>query len=248
MPLPDTKEETYKALESTFLSYQRLAAVLASDNGDEFVNVASFGLVADTRSSVLLPSTGNDIYVREGTAQKLVLANAKLSTAAPGCSLCIAYGYRSLEVQTASFQKMRREMGYGDSDAPEVLEKVHWNIAVPTVAGHPTGGAVDVYIIDAKGVSLDFGTKLHAFEKDSYVFSPFISEQARQNRGLLRDVMLSAGFAPFDGEWWHFSYGDQEWAAYHGHPAALYAQVPESGMSIRQPLLRKIGYIAKGEI
>jgi D-alanyl-D-alanine dipeptidase len=34
--------------------------------------------------------------------------------------------------------------------------------------------------------------------------------------------MVAAGFAPFYGEWWHFSYGDREWAAVYGEPAALY--------------------------
>ncbi|MDR3125675.1 MAG: hypothetical protein LBU20_01195 [Candidatus Nomurabacteria bacterium] len=27
--------------------------------------------------------------------------------------------------------------------------------------------------------------------------------------------MMSQGFAPYDGEWWHFSYGDREWAAWY---------------------------------
>lgn len=41
---------------------------------------------------------------------------------------------------------------------------------------------------------------------------------------LLRDCMLRVGFAPFDGEYWHFSYGDREWAFLTGAPASLYNQ------------------------
>jgi len=41
----------------------------------------------------------------------------------------------------------------------------------------------------------------------------------------LREAMVRAGFAPFNGEWWHFSYGDPEWAALWGEPAALYKQL-----------------------
>ncbi|QQR69366.1 MAG: hypothetical protein IPI58_01405 [Alphaproteobacteria bacterium] len=37
--------------------------------------------------------------------------------------------------------------------------------------------------------------------------------------------MTSVGFAPFDGEWWHFSYGDREWAKYYGRSHAIYSQI-----------------------
>jgi D-alanyl-D-alanine dipeptidase len=75
------------------------------------------------------------------------------------------------------------------------------------------------------GEPVDCGTPLWSFEPDSYTFSPYISRQARDNRLLLRAAMTNAGFTPFDGEWWHFSYGDKEWAAYSGQPTAKYEQV-----------------------
>ena len=37
--------------------------------------------------------------------------------------------------------------------------------------------------------------------------------------------MLEQEFAPYDGEWWHFSYGDREWAFYYKKEKALYKQV-----------------------
>ena len=39
--------------------------------------------------------------------------------------------------------------------------------------------------------------------------------------------MVAEGFAPFDGEWWHFSYGDREWAAFYGLSQTLYAHIYE---------------------
>jgi D-alanyl-D-alanine dipeptidase len=53
-------------------------------------------------------------------------------------------------------------------------------------------------------------------------FSPLVSEEARRLRMTLREAMMSGGFAPFDGEWWHFSYGDREWAKYYGAATARY--------------------------
>jgi D-alanyl-D-alanine dipeptidase len=37
--------------------------------------------------------------------------------------------------------------------------------------------------------------------------------------------MMQEGFAPFDGEYWHFSYGDKERAYYYCKPYAMYNQV-----------------------
>jgi hypothetical protein len=47
----------------------------------------------------------------------------------------------------------------------------------------------------------------------------------RANRKMLRDAMMAEGFAPYDGEWWHFCYGDKEWAFYYKKDKALYNQV-----------------------
>jgi D-alanyl-D-alanine dipeptidase len=37
--------------------------------------------------------------------------------------------------------------------------------------------------------------------------------------------MMNEGFAPYDGEWWNFSYGDKEWACYYKKEMSLYNQV-----------------------
>lgn len=34
---------------------------------------------------------------------------------------------------------------------------------------------------------------------------------------------LEENFAPYYGEWCHFSYGDREWAAFYGQAKTLYA-------------------------
>jgi D-alanyl-D-alanine dipeptidase len=37
--------------------------------------------------------------------------------------------------------------------------------------------------------------------------------------------MAEAGFANHPDEWWHYSYGDQTWAALTGRRAALYGLI-----------------------
>lgn len=40
--------------------------------------------------------------------------------------------------------------------------------------------------------------------------------------------MMLYGFAPYDGEWWHFSFGDKEWAFYYKKEATLFEQKSEN--------------------
>ena len=73
---------------------------------------------------------------------------------------------------------------------------------------------------------IDFGSKILDWDTiKSYYYCEDISKEAINNRKLLRKIMLEENFAPYDGEWWHFSYGDREWAFYYNKSEALYKQV-----------------------
>ena len=54
---------------------------------------------------------------------------------------------------------------------------------------------------------------------DNFSFS---DQEARANRRLLHWLMVEEGFAGHPEEWWHFSWGDQMWAALTGAQAAHY--------------------------
>jgi D-alanyl-D-alanine dipeptidase len=57
----------------------------------------------------------------------------------------------------------------------------------------------------------------------------FSDQEAQANRRLLHWLMAEEGFAGHPDEWWHFSWGDQMWAALTGEAAAHYgmAVIPE---------------------
>jgi len=128
--------------------------------------------------------------------------------------------------------KQRLSLQFSDLEGKRLLARTHKDIATPEVAGHPTGGAVDLQII-RDGRPLDFGSRIWEFQPDSFTFSPFMNKEGWKNRQLLRSAMINVGFAPFDGEWWHFSYGDKEWAKYYDKPAAMYEQVNFNVLSDR---------------
>ena len=80
--------------------------------------------------------------------------------------------------------------------------------------------------------TINFGSKQYDYStKKCYFFAQSISQNAKENRLLLRNIMIEAGFAPFDGEWWHFSYGDREWAYYYKKMKAIYNQIAYEDLS-----------------
>ena len=94
---------------------------------------------------------------------------------------------------------------------------------------HTTGGAIDLTILDDEGRELDMGTGFDAFTeltktdyfetlrkasgKDEKV------RRIRENRRLLYGLMTEAGFTNLPSEWWHYDYGDRNWAFYGGKTA-----------------------------
>lgn len=222
------QDDYFQILEKTFLTCVDLKAVEAIDNGEAMVSLNRSG-ISFTVTEGLPPSTGNAIYVRERLIERLIKAQEIVADLFDGGVLDVVYGYRSLNVQTKKYQEIRSKLQSKYINDGDLNEAVHRFIAAPDVAGHPTGGAIDVRVLDSKGNEIDMGTQAHELTKDNYVFNPFISKSAWLNRQKLRQAMTAAGFAPFDGEWWHFSYGDREWAAYYNKPSAIYNQIEFEG-------------------
>jgi len=221
------KEEIFEILEKNLITYRDLKTIPVEDNYEKFIKLSETSIFHTTENHLVTPSTGNEIYVRIEVAKKLEIASKYVEELFPKCSLEVVYGFRSLKVQTETYEKVKEDIkkisqNYSED---ELNEEIHRFIAVPDVAGHPTGGAVDVRIIDNSNNVIDMGTQAQEFVKESYSFFPLVTKEIWLNRQKLRQAMLSAGFAPFDGEWWHFSYGDKEWAKYYNKPNAIYAQV-----------------------
>jgi D-alanyl-D-alanine dipeptidase len=218
------KSEVYKSLEASMLTIADYKDILVIDNGELLAPVEDTErLTAKQRGGDMTPYTGDVVYVRQGVLRRLSTAAELLVATDPNLSLNVTYGYRALQVQTKNFELAKQKFS-GEYTDEELDMAAHRLTARPDVAGHPTGGAVDIQITRG-GEPIDFGTKIGDFVPDTYTFSPFIGLEAMRNRMLLRTVMMSTGFAPFDGEWWHFSYGDKEWAKYYKQSNAIYNQL-----------------------
>lgn len=216
--------DVYNNLEKSMLSIKDYEAIPVIDNGEPLVPIVDTpSLTAEQRGDDMKEYTGNVVYVRRGTLDRLAKAADLLIATDDSMALNVVYGYRALQVQTRRFETVRQSLS--DQFSGEELDlATHRMVARPDVAGHPTGGAVDIQILQ-EGGTMNFGTGISEFVPDSYTFSPFVGREAMQNRMLLRTVMMGAGFASFDGEWWHFSFGDKEWAKYMNQPNAVYKQL-----------------------
>jgi D-alanyl-D-alanine dipeptidase len=173
--------------------------------------------------------TGEAMLVRVELISLLRQAYQLLQQARPGFSFRIQYGYRHLTVQQEYFVKRygANKERFPEMSEESLIEQTHLQVAYPPVSGHPTGGAIDLTIIDAEGVPLDMGTKIADYSQPEkcFTYSDGVTKEQSENRLLLARVLMEAGFAPFNGEWWHFSYGDREWAKFYGKHEALFGQL-----------------------
>ncbi len=184
-----------------------------------------------------------DLLVRRSVGERLLRINAVLGLAE--LELFVFDAWRPKAVQSyfhdvwmpAELKRRKPEL-HGAAFSAE-LER-YW--AAPSgdedsPAPHATGAALDLTIrwigSDAlwMGSIFDDVTALahrDHFEGRDCTSLSFSDDEARANRRLLHWAMAEGGFAGHPDEWWHYSWGDQLWAALSAAPAAHYglAEVP----------------------
>ena len=69
---------------------------------------------------------------------------------------------------------------------------------------HMNGQCVDVTLTAADGSDIPMPSKFDEFSELARLDCPKTTGEARKNAEYLRDIMVKAGFTPYDGEWWHF--------------------------------------------
>lgn len=76
-------------------------------------------------------------------------------------------------------------------------------------SGHTRGSTVDLTIIKKDGGFVDMGGTFDLFSEVSHPDYQDLTDEQKQNRQILRDAMVNAGFNPLDSEWWHFTLKDE---------------------------------------
>lgn len=138
-------------------------------------------------------------------------------------------GWRPIAVQHALRENFRADIiaRHPEYNAAQIDAKLDQFVANPErrnmTPPHHTGGSIDLTLFDTEnGHTLDMGT---AFDEPSQRSHSAALENeaptpAREHRRILIHTLLRAGFTNLPSEWWHFDYGNQNWAYFNGAPAA----------------------------
>lgn len=213
------------------LNDERIAQIACVDNKEKIISLRQIHkriLVDDTKSQI---GNQSDLfcYARKSVAEKLMEATNYLPC---GYNFVIKEAYRPLSLQRGFFEEALKyyKTLYPLKKADEIHKLTCQYVAPVNVAGHPTGGAIDI-TLSKDGIELDMGSEFNEApiepENFSHLYSTYISDHAKANRKILIDCMERVGFANYPAEWWHWSYGDCYWA-FMNNCAALYSATDEN--------------------
>lgn len=234
-PLPDQAEA-----RARYCGYRALPILRASRYGNEpLTELSRFGIAGENyyytsrnppywrRIEGAIP----ELLARVSVAEKLAAVNARIAPV--GLEIFVFDAWRPRAVQAyfhdiwmpAELQK--RDPALFGAALEQAVER-YW--AKPTSdpaspAPHATGAALDLTLRWKNGSMLWMGSIFDdvteiahrdRFEQPGDGTMRFSDEEARANRRLLHWLMHEEGFAGHPDEWWHYSWGDQLWAALTG--------------------------------
>jgi D-alanyl-D-alanine dipeptidase len=243
-PLPDLLDARERRAQARSWPIERTSPA----HSEPLVTAGEFGLngqnyYASRRNPPYYsaaPGAIDTLLLRKGVADRLARANERLRPQGLHLFLFDAWRPRAVQEYFHDFwapreiSRRRPELA-GESLVAEVER--YWAPPSPSdsrPAPHATGGAVDLTVVWSDGQPLWMGSLFDdvtalahtdRFERVAGADFSFSDEEARANRRLLYWVMTDAGFANHPDEWWHYSYGDQTWAALTGQKAALYGLI-----------------------
>ena len=201
-------------------------AIVFSEKKDQ--EIVHFGkYIENLQLQIVFNSEIPTFYVRKIIADKLILITQSLQKS--NQFLYIHCLYRDLEEQERRFKNRVIEVrsqnqGLSEKEVEDIAKKF---TAKPSLLSpHVTGAAVDLCFGNNKtGKLLDYGTVIREMNSRTAFDSKELSKIQKENRKFLRRTMEKHDFVCYPGEWWHYSFGDQAWAAYHGEKYAFFGGV-----------------------
>lgn len=192
-------------------------------------------------SLVVDPIDGsNFLYVRQSVSVRLIQAAKLVHSRSEGrYKLKIIEGFRCINVQKKLwngywnvFEEKNPHLSHQD-----LWQEVTQYVADPSLCPpHCTGGAVDVTLVQSDTLEeVEIGSLINdVLDPRCWTGASSISETAFINRSLLLNTMEEVGFCNMASEWWHYSFGDQYYAACHELPHAIYGPLSLKKSSVLQ--------------
>ena len=214
-------------MKNKILKAFELKKIRVCENGERLIAPQKEGseVVYDDRR---VYSGTQEVLLRESLVVMLDRVQGRLKQQNADMQLLVVEGYRFPEYQENYYlqELYLYSHAHPELDFEQLLEQTHQFVALPSVAGHPTGGAVDLTLA-INGREIPMGGKIADFSQPELLptFSSLVASEQAYWRLLLHDAMVDEGFAPFYGEWWHYSFGDREWAAFYGKSKTIYSPI-----------------------
>jgi D-alanyl-D-alanine dipeptidase len=129
-----------------------------------------------------------ECYLRYKTVKALIEANHKFMK--KGLKIKLFDCYRPLDIQKRMWAIVSNPLYVANPSKGSI---------------HNRGGAVDLTLVDFEGKELDMGTAFDFFGKEASHNYQGFSKEIRNNRNLLKKIMIKEKFNSFDSEWWHYN-------------------------------------------
>lgn len=219
----------------TLIADPAVLKIPIQENHEEMVDLTKQTEIVYGPSPEIKNNT-NYTFLRKTVYEKLKQANSKLPQ---GMHFCLYEGYRSLELQKMIFEQQYQNVKLRHSEwsltdifneTTKLVAPVINQDGSKNIPPHSTGAAIDVYLIDDNGKPLDMGIHPKDWMQDkdgmlSLTDSHSISNEARNNRKIMSNVLNEVGFVNYPTEYWHWSYGDRYWAFIKKQPFAIYGSI-----------------------
>ena len=129
-----------------------------------------------------------ECFLRLKTVEALVKANKEFLK--QGLRIKLFDCYRPLDIQKKMWEIVSNPKYVADPSKGSI---------------HNRGGAVDITLVDKSGKELDMGTDFDFFGIEaSHAYSK-LPQKVKDNRRLLKKIMIANEFNSFDSEWWHYN-------------------------------------------
>ena len=153
----------------------------------------------------------NCLIVTEETAKALKKIQTVLKK--DSLSLKIFDGYRPQEAVNhfVRWAKVLNDTLMKQEFYPKVAKKSLFKSGfIASKSGHTRGSTVDLTIVNlTTEKEIDMGSAYDFFGEESHPFYKKLTKNQQKNRILLRTIMLTNGFKPYNKEWWHFTLNNE---------------------------------------
>ncbi|MFQ9892180.1 MAG: M15 family metallopeptidase [Emergencia sp.] len=162
------------------------------DLDDEFIIDLKYAGSDNFTGSVVYASS--ECYIDIHTAKQLIFAKNRAK--ADGFRMKVWDAYRPISAQKRFWELL--------PDNDFVAYPPDMTVLKEFKNSHMNGQCVDITLTDMGGNELVMPSDFDDFTEKARLDCLQTTGQARKNGEYLRDIMVEAGFTPYEGEWWHF--------------------------------------------